>query len=122
VKIYLGDTTGELARLTQAADVAFIGKSLPPHEGGQTPIEAAALGVPLVFGPRMSNFRDVCRSLRDAGAAWSGEDETDVQVELLCLLQNAERRAKMGACGRAWHAANQGATQRTVQALEDLLR
>ncbi|HTB63417.1 MAG TPA: glycosyltransferase N-terminal domain-containing protein, partial [Opitutales bacterium] len=37
VKIYLGDTTGELARLTQAADVAFIGKSLPPNNGGQTP-------------------------------------------------------------------------------------
>jgi len=121
VKIYLGDTTGELARLTQAADVAFIGKSLPPHDGGQTPIEAAALGVPLVYGPRMSNFRDVCRSLREAGAAWSGVDETDVKAELICLLQNTERRAKMGAAGRAWHNINQGATQRTAQALEELL-
>jgi hypothetical protein len=49
-------------------------------------------------------------------------DETDVQVELLCLLQNKDRRVKMGASGRSWHAVNQGATKRTAQALEDLLR
>jgi len=120
VKIYLGDTTGELARLTQAADVAFIGKSMPPHDGGQTPIEAAALGVPLVYGPRMSNFRDVCRSLEQAGASWLGENETSVQMELMGMLQNSACRGKMGAAGRAWHAANEGATQRTAQALEEL--
>ena len=122
VKIYLGDTTGELALLTQAADVAFIGKSLPPNDGGQTPIEAAALGVPLVYGPRMSNFRDVCHSLEQAGAAWRAEDETTTRVKLIGLLQNSGCRAKLSAAGRAWHAANQGATQRTAQALEDLLR
>jgi 3-deoxy-D-manno-octulosonic-acid transferase len=121
VKIYLGDTTGELSRLTQAADVAFIGKSLPPHEGGQTPIEAAALGVPLVYGPRMSNFRDVCRSLEQAGAAMRAEDAATTHKELLRLLQDSSRRNKMGAAGRAWHSANQGATQRTAQALETLL-
>jgi 3-deoxy-D-manno-octulosonic-acid transferase len=120
VKIYLGDTTGELARLTQAADVAFIGKSLPPHDGGQTPIEAAALGLPLVYGPRMSNFRDVCRSLEDAGAAIRVTDEAAARSTLLALLQDPPRRAKMGAASRAWHTANQGATQRTVAALDEL--
>ena len=111
VKIYLGDTTGELARLTQAADVAFIGKSLPPHDGGQTPIEAAALGLPLVYGPRMSNFRDVCRSLEDAGAAIRVTDEAAARSTLLALLQDPARRAQMGAASRAWHTANQGATR-----------
>jgi 3-deoxy-D-manno-octulosonic-acid transferase len=121
VKIYLGDTTGELARLTQAADVAFIGKSLPPNDGGQTPIEAAALGLPLVYGPRMSNFRDVCRSLEDAGAAWRVEDDAAARQALLALLQDPARRAQMGGASRAWHTANQGATRRTVEALETLL-
>ena len=122
VKIYLGDTTGELARLTQAAEVAFIGKSLPPHHGGQTPIEAAALGVPMVYGPNMSNFRDVCRSLEEAGAAWRVDDAAAAHLALLGLLQDPARRAKMGAAGRAWHTANQGATARTVAALNDILR
>ncbi len=121
VKIYLGDTTGELARLTQTADVAFIGKSLPPNDGGQTPIEAAALGLPLVYGPRMSNFRDVCRSLEEAGAAWRVEDDAAARQALLALLQDPARRAQMGAASRAWHMANQGATERTVAALDALL-
>ncbi|HQU09450.1 MAG TPA: glycosyltransferase N-terminal domain-containing protein, partial [Opitutales bacterium] len=63
VIIYVGDTTGELRRLSYAADLVFIGKSIPPNEGGQTPIEAAALGLPIVYGPKMNNFRDICREL-----------------------------------------------------------
>jgi len=121
VKIYLGDTTGELSRLTQVADVAFIGKSLSPNDGGQTPIEAAALGVPIVYGPRMSNFKDACRGLEDVGAAWRVEDATSAQIALICLLRDSDRRANMGAAGRAWHTANQGATQRTLEALEKVL-
>jgi len=120
-RIYLGDTTGELARLTQASDLAFIGKSLPPNDGGQTPIEAAALGVPLVYGPRMSNFKDACRGLEEAGAAWRVDDATTAHMALLGLLQDPVRRAKMSAAGRAWHAANQGATSRTMAALEEML-
>ncbi len=121
LKIYLADTTGELARLTQAADVAFIGKSMPPHEGGQTPIEAAALGLPMVYGPRMSNFKDACRGLEEAHAAWHVGDSVSAQIALLGLLQDAPRRAQMGAAARAWHAANQGATARTLAALEEVL-
>ena len=41
VDVVVGDTTGELRRLTQLADVVFTGKSLAPHDGGQTPVEAA---------------------------------------------------------------------------------
>ncbi len=121
VKIYLGDTTGELARLTQAADVAFIGKSLPPNLGGQTPIEAAALGVPLIYGPNMTNFRDVCRSLEDSGAATRVEDAASAKTALLTLLQDSTCRAQMSAAGRTWHSVNQGATARTVAALREIL-
>jgi 3-deoxy-D-manno-octulosonic-acid transferase len=122
VKIYLGDTTGELTRLTQAADVVFIGKSMPPHDGGQTPIEAAALGLPLVYGPCMSNFKDACRGLEEAGAAWHVMDTVAAHIALLGLLQDPQRRAQMGAAARAWHAANQGATHRTLEALDEVFR
>ncbi|MEY4006936.1 MAG: hypothetical protein RLZZ221_3032, partial [Verrucomicrobiota bacterium] len=59
VEVSVADTTGELRRLTQLADVVFVGKSLPPHTEGQTPVEAAALGKPLLFGPGMANFRTI---------------------------------------------------------------
>ncbi|MBC2594439.1 3-deoxy-D-manno-octulosonic acid transferase [Ruficoccus amylovorans] len=115
VKIYVADTTGEMLRLSQAGTLAFIGKSVPPNDGGQTPVEAAALGLPLVYGPGMSNFRHICRQLEEAGAALRQPDAPAVKATLLELMRDPARREKMSAAGRAWHAANQGATARIVE-------
>lgn len=112
--IYVADTTGELAWLTQLADIAFIGKSLPPHTEGQSPIEAAAAALPITYGPGMSNFRPVCRSLEAANAALPNPDAAHTTQTLLHLLADADARARLSHnCGR-WLAANQGATQRTL--------
>lgn len=120
-RIVVADTTGELRRLTRVADVAFIGKSLPPNTGGQTPIECAALGVPVVHGPDMSNFRDITRGLAAAGATLAAEDAGTARRALIRLLGDEATRTRMGAAARDWHAANRGATARTVEALLRLL-
>ncbi len=114
--VHLADTTGELRRLTRAADLAFSGKSLPPHDGGQTPVEAAAAGVPLVYGPAMTNFRAVCAGLEAAGAARAGADAEGVRRELLALARDAAARAAMAAAGPAWLESNRGASARTARA------
>lgn len=115
--VHLADTTGELRRLTRAADLAFSGKSLPPHNGGQTPVECAAAGVPLAYGPAMSNFRTICGGLEAAGAARRCADAADVAGTLVDLACDPAARATMGAAGRAWHAANRGASDRTADRL-----
>lgn len=120
--VHLADTTGELRRLTRSADVAFCGKSLDPHEGGQTPVECAAAGVPMVYGPRMSNFRAICGGLEAAKAAWRGEESGEVAALLLRLATDRETRRAMGDAGKAWHAANRGASARTAERLLDQLR
>lgn len=115
--VYVADTTGELAMLTQAADVVFVGKSLPPHTEGQTPIEAAALGLPIVYGPGMGSFRLVCQSLETENAAWRAKDEVDAEAKLLRLLREAGQRLALARAARNWHARNQGAAQRVISAL-----
>jgi len=117
--IHLADTTGELRRLTRAADLAFCGKSLPPHEGGQTPVECAAAGVAIVYGPRMSNFRDICRGLEQAKAALKAKDSSELTALLARLVQDATERSEMGRNGAAWHQGNRGATERTLAWLQD---
>ena len=114
-KIYVADTTGEMVRLSQAGTLAFVGKSLPPNDGGQTPVEAAALGLPLVYGPAMSNFRHICRQLEDAGAARKCPDAPAVKTALLELMHEPDQRENMAAAGREWHGANRGATARIVE-------
>jgi len=117
--IHLADTTGELRRLTRAADLAFCGKSLPPHEGGQTPVECAAAGVATVYGPHMTNFRDICRGLEQAKAAIKAKDASEVTTHLARLAQDAAARSEMGRNGAAWHQGNRGATERTLAWLRD---
>lgn len=118
--VCVADTTGELRKLTHLAQLAFVGKSLPPNNGGQTPIECAAIGVPLVYGPAMTNFKDVCRSLEDCGAAVKVRDAASAQAKLLALLEDAPAREKMSASARAWHRGNQGATARVVKFFDEI--
>ena len=117
--VHLADTTGELRRLTRAADLAFCGKSLAPHEGGQTPVECAAAGVAIIYGPRMSNFRDICRGLESAQAALKAADARELATLLARLVQDGAGRAEMGRRGASWHQGNRGATERTLTLLRD---
>jgi 3-deoxy-D-manno-octulosonic-acid transferase len=111
----VADTTGELRKLTQLADVVFVGKSLPPHEQGQTPVEAAALGKPLLFGPGMTNFFAIAGELVKGGAAQIVADEKALAAAALKILTDATTREKMAEAARSWHRANQGAVGRTVE-------
>lgn len=116
--ICVADTTGELRRLTRIATLAFVGKSLLPNKGGQTPIECAAIGVPIVYGTEMSNFKDVCRALEDIGSAVKVRDGNAAAETLCALLDSPEKRARMSAAAKAWHANNQGATARVLSRVE----
>lgn len=117
VAIHLADTTGELAALTQAADLAFIGKSLPPNKGGQTPIEAAGLGIPLLFGPRMDNFQRMAEALVREGAAEAVQTPGELEAGIRNLVHDPHKRTRMGQAGKAWHEKNRGSSQRIADTL-----
>ncbi|MGH8018398.1 MAG: 3-deoxy-D-manno-octulosonic acid transferase, partial [Opitutaceae bacterium] len=77
-------------------------------------VEAAALGLPILFGPNMTNFRAISRGLVSAGAAKIVSDADALVAESVALLADRKARAEMSARGRAWHASNRGAVERTV--------
>jgi len=117
--IHLADTTGELSQLTQLADICFVGKSLAPNSGGQSPIDAAGLGKPLLFGPHMSNFRDIAADLRANGAACEVSDEADLEAKLRSLLEDPARCGEMSRAARDWHSANRGSCARIARAIDE---
>ncbi|MGF1485333.1 MAG: 3-deoxy-D-manno-octulosonic acid transferase [Opitutales bacterium] len=112
-RIYVADTTGEMRTLIQAADVAFIGKSLPPNNGGQTPLECAAFGIPMAYGPNMTNFRQACRELQALGGSRCAEEQESLRGVLIELLSNPTARGQMSTASRKWHTDCRGATERT---------
>ena len=119
--VLLVDSTGELTAFYETALLVFVGKSLTA-QGGQNPIEPAALGRPLVFGPFMQNFRAVVRELLQAKAARQVQDEVDLAETVGFLLENPTEREALGKAARGVVEANKGATQRTADMLGQSLR
>ena len=121
VDVAVADTTGELRRLTQLADVVFVGKSLPPHSEGQTPVEAATLQKPILFGPGMSNFRLIARELLARGAAREVQDPAGLGVACEELLRDPAQRAALAAAAGKWREENAGAVGKTLTVIRSEL-
>lgn len=113
VECLLVNTTGELKFFYERANVVFIGKSLTVG-GGQNPIEPAALGKPVVFGPRMENFPQVVPQFLAEGGAVSVSDAAELERALGDLFSSPERRAQIGRNAVAVVRANQGGLEKTA--------
>ena len=119
-EIFLGDTIGELVAFYAAADVAFVGGSLVAT-GGHNPLEPAALGVPVVFGPHMFNFAEVSRLLLGAEGAWQVHNAGELASRISDLLADASLRAESGARAAEVVDRNRGALDRILALVEGLL-
>jgi 3-deoxy-D-manno-octulosonic-acid transferase len=119
--VILVDTIGELGPLWGLADVAFVGGSLDGRRGGQNMIEPAAFGAAVVFGPHVWNFKEPARRLVEAGGAYRVADGAALQEAVVRLLRDEGERRSAGKAARAFVLAQQGATERTLDLLGQLL-
>jgi 3-deoxy-D-manno-octulosonic-acid transferase len=108
------DRMGYLSRLYALADVAVVGGSFVP-KGGQNPIEPAACGKPILFGPDMHDFPDVSRWLLDAGGAVQIQNEQELYAECRRLLVDPQQARNVGDRARRVVTDNQGTTVKIVQ-------
>jgi 3-deoxy-D-manno-octulosonic-acid transferase len=106
--ILLLDSLGELLDFYAAADVAFVGGSLVPI-GGHNLLEPAALGLPILTGPNNSNSEEAARQLIALGAVEVVQGPQDLAERVVTLFADPEKRARMGAQGSDFVAANRGA-------------
>ena len=113
VDCLLVNTTGELRFFYEHATVVFIGKSLTAV-GGQNPIEPAAVGKAMVFGPNMQNFADIARSFVDQNAAIQVRDREMLEKMIAGLLADEGRRGELGRNAQRVVRENQGAIVRTA--------
>ena len=118
--VYVGDTMGELPLLYAASDVAFVGGSLVPH-GGHNLLEPAALGIPVVTGPHVFNFIEICDLLIGAGAAVRASDSGELLQIVTRWLGDANERHRVGQLGRQVVEKNRGALQSVLTIVERYL-
>ena len=120
VDVCLADTTGELQTLTQIADIAFIGKSLSPNVGGQSPLDAACCGVPIVYGNNMTNFRDICSSLENNKCVVKVGDESRAIAAISALAKDSSKRSVLSENLKKWHKSNCGASKFVAKKIQDI--
>jgi 3-deoxy-D-manno-octulosonic-acid transferase len=113
VDCLLVNSTGELKFFYDSATVVFVGKSLTA-QGGQTPIEPAAVGKPVIFGPNMQNFADVVRDFLAKGGAVQVQNAAELEKKLSELFANEARREELGRNAVKVVRENLGAIDRTI--------
>ena len=118
--IWLGDSLGEMALYYGLADVALLGGSFEPL-GGQNLIEAAACACPVVMGPHTFYFAGAAELAQIAGAALLADNLAQAVEQAQALAFDAARLEAAQAAAEAFAAAHQGATDKLVRALSDML-
>jgi 3-deoxy-D-manno-octulosonic-acid transferase len=114
------DAMGELLPCYAACDIAFVGGSLAPV-GGHNLLEPAAISAPVLIGPHTQHSAEITAQLIDAGAAWVVYDAKELGQALLRLLGDAALRHQMGAAGQRVLSNGQGALDRTLRLVSELL-
>jgi 3-deoxy-D-manno-octulosonic-acid transferase len=107
-EILLVDTLGELTSIYAAADIAFVGGSLFPY-GGHNPLEAAACGIPVLFGAHMLNAGSA--ALKQSGGGIEVTDEAELRDVIAYLLDNPEEAARRGSSARKAFDEGKGASR-----------
>ena len=118
--VLLLDTFGELAKTYRYATAAFIGGTLVPI-GGHNPIEAAAAGVPVCFGPSMTNFREIAQVFLRNEAAAEVRTASAAAEFLTRMLEQPELQRAWGGRARETVLQNRGASERTARRIVELL-
>ena len=118
--VLLLDTFGELAKIYRYAHVAFVGGTLVPT-GGHNPIEPAAAGVPVCFGPSMSNFREIAQVFLRNEAGVEVQSAAEAVDFAGAMFDNAAMRNAWGERARNTVLQNRGASERTARRIVELL-
>lgn len=119
-EVLLVDTIGEMMQLYALADLVFVGGSLVPT-GGHNLLEPASLGIPCMFGPHMTNFREIAALVLDYGAGIQVESGNVLAQACRELIDTDELRRVLGQNGLKLMRDKGGATARHLEIIDRYL-
>lgn len=120
--VVLLDTIGELIRIYSIGTVIFIGGSLVEGIGGHNPLEPALAGKPVIFGPHMSNFKEIARSLIAQNAAFHIDCKAALVEKTLELLRTPDLRTAVGNAAFEVIQNNSGAVNKITDTVQAVLQ
>lgn len=119
-RVIVLDSRGELAGIYREAVVAFVGGTLVPI-GGHNLLEPAQWAKPVLFGRYTDHCAEIADLLIQAGGGCRVLHAEDLTGQVMTLFTDDKERERMGRLARQVVEQNQGAVQRTLEAIDRLL-
>jgi 3-deoxy-D-manno-octulosonic-acid transferase len=113
-QVLIIDNIGMLSSLYQYAGIAYIGGGF--GVGIHNTLEAAAFGLPLIFGPNYRKFQEA-KDLIELGAAFTIKDGREL-TSCFETLKTPEEQNKRGGLAKDYVSASKGATQSIISYLK----
>ncbi|GAA4097239.1 3-deoxy-D-manno-octulosonic acid transferase [Mucilaginibacter panaciglaebae] len=110
-QVLIIDNIGMLSSLYQYGDIAYIGGGF--GAGIHNTLEAAAFGLPVVFGPNYSRFKEA-RDLIAIGAGFSVNDQASLKITAYNLMHDQSFCADAGYKAKQYVAHNIGVTEKII--------
>ena len=114
--VLLANSMGEMLTFFGAAQCAFIGGSLIDR-GGHNPLEAAAMGIPVITGPSYYNFKHIFPQLIAKNACTEVHDSSTLSEQLANYASSPELAKLNGKKGLEIVQSNCGAIEKTLNIL-----
>lgn len=120
-EVLLVDSVGELMQFYALSDLVFVGGSLVPV-GGHNILEPASLCKPVLFGPHMSNFREITSLILEFGGGLQVADTRQLESSMRLLLDDSEQRIGIGKKGARLLEENCGSTERHMEIISSFIK
>lgn len=108
------DNIGMLSSLYQYGDIAYIGGGF--GAGIHNTLEAAAFGVPVIFGPNYKKFKEA-RDLLALGGGFSIKNETELQSAVAFLVDDDKRYESIKEKVKQYVHEHTSATETIVESI-----
>lgn len=118
-EVIVVDRVGVLAELYALAGIAYVGGGFG-NAGLHSVIEPAALGVPVIYGPRFGNALEA-DDLARAGGGWIVSGEDSLHSAMRRLVRNSVERVEASAAARIFVRSRLGGAARNAELLLELL-
>ena len=119
-EIIILDTMGELSKMYQICDFAFIGGSFN-KTGGHNPLEAIVYDKPAISGPSIHNFRDIYWILGRSKAGKVVKTPQELTNYMAKLLSDKEFYSQACHDCKTVFASQQGAMDIVIEKLKKVL-
>ncbi|MCM8763448.1 MAG: 3-deoxy-D-manno-octulosonic acid transferase, partial [Candidatus Omnitrophica bacterium] len=118
--IFILDTIGGLSSFYALASVVFVGGSLVKR-GGHNVIEPAYFKKAIIVGPYTFNFKDIVNCFLNGNGILCVNNKQELKENLKLLLIDEIKRRTLGANAYDIIQANQGASQKNLAYIHNLL-